>query len=136
MAKRTSTSSWRARKTPAPRESPASSSRQNTDGVAALPAEHKLGFTASTTAQVSFDRAKVSADRRIGDEGQGFAIAMSALDTGRLGIAACAVGIAQAALDVAVSYAKAASTVRSTDRRVPRTQLHAGRYGNFRGRCS
>ena len=76
------------------------------DGVAALPAEHKLGFTASTTAQVSFDGTKVAADRRIGDEGQGFAIAMSALDTGRLGIAACAVGIGQAALDVAVSYAK------------------------------
>ncbi len=55
---------------------------------------------------MSFDAAKVAANRRIGDEGQGFAIAMSALDTGRLGIAACAVGIAQAALDVAVSYAK------------------------------
>jgi hypothetical protein len=48
----------------------------------------------------------VGADRRIGDEGRGFAIAMAALDSGRLGIAACAVGIAQAALDLAVGYAQ------------------------------
>jgi alkylation response protein AidB-like acyl-CoA dehydrogenase len=47
----------------------------------------------------------VSDGRRIGDEGQGFAIALAALDSGRLGIAACAIGVAQAALDEAVAYA-------------------------------
>jgi alkylation response protein AidB-like acyl-CoA dehydrogenase len=76
-----------------------------TPGVSGLPAEHKLGFRGSPTAQVRFDGARVPAERRIGEEGQGFAIAMAALDSGRLGIAACAVGIAQAALDLAVSYA-------------------------------
>lgn len=78
----------------------------DTPGVSALPAEHKLGFTASRTAQVAFADVEVQVERRIGDEGRGFAIAMSALDTGRLGIAACAVGIAQAALDCAASYAQ------------------------------
>jgi alkylation response protein AidB-like acyl-CoA dehydrogenase len=75
-------------------------------GLRAAEPEHKLGFTASPTAQVRFEGVRVPVERRIGDEGQGFAIAMAALDSGRLGIAACAVGIAQAALDLAVDYAK------------------------------
>jgi hypothetical protein len=49
---------------------------------------------------------RVSADRRIGAEGEGFTIALAALDSGRLGISACATGLAQAALDAATSYAK------------------------------
>jgi alkylation response protein AidB-like acyl-CoA dehydrogenase len=75
-------------------------------GVAAAPAENKMGMRASTTAQVSFDGALVPADHLIGGEGKGFRIAMAALDGGRLGIAACAVGLAQAALDAAVAYAR------------------------------
>jgi alkylation response protein AidB-like acyl-CoA dehydrogenase len=75
-------------------------------GLSAAEPEHKLGFTASPTAQLRFEGVRVPGERRIGDEGQGFAIAMAALDGGRLGMAACAVGIAQAALDLAVSYAK------------------------------
>jgi len=74
-------------------------------GVTAAPPERKMGVRGSPTSAVRFDGAHLDADRLIGDEGQGFAIAMSALDTGRLGIAACAVGLAQAALDAAVSYA-------------------------------
>ena len=54
----------------------------------------------------SDERLRVDADRRIGDEGQGMAIALSALDSGRLGIAAGATGLAQGALDVAAAYAK------------------------------
>jgi hypothetical protein len=77
-----------------------------TPGVSAAPAEKKMGFTGSRTSQVLFERARVDAVRLVGAEGQGFAIALSALDSGRLGIAACAVGIAQAALDTAVAYAK------------------------------
>ena len=76
-------------------------------GVNAGTAEHKMGFRASPTSQVSFAGVRVPADRRIGHDGQGFGIAMAALDAGRLGISACAVGIAQAALDVAVDYAGA-----------------------------
>ncbi|AXK33322.1 acyl-CoA dehydrogenase [Streptomyces armeniacus] len=66
--------------------------------------ERKMGLRGSPTAQVHFDGVRVPADRRIGDEGQGFAIALSALESGRLGIAACAVGLAQAALDEALTY--------------------------------
>jgi alkylation response protein AidB-like acyl-CoA dehydrogenase len=77
-----------------------------TAGVRAAPAENKMGMRASTTAQVTFDRALVPADHLIGGEGTGFRIAMAALDGGRLGIAACAVGVAQAALDAAVAYAR------------------------------
>jgi alkylation response protein AidB-like acyl-CoA dehydrogenase len=55
---------------------------------------------------VHFDDARVPEGDRIGAEGQGFPIALSALDGGRLGIAACAVGVAQAALDTAVAYAR------------------------------
>ena len=78
----------------------------DTPGVSAAPPEHKMGFTGSTTAQVRFDGARVAADRLVGAEGQGFKIALSALDGGRLGIAACAVGLAQGALDSAVSWAQ------------------------------
>jgi len=77
-----------------------------TKGVGAAPAEHKMGMRASVTAQMIFDGARVPADHLLGEEGQGFAIALTALDSGRLGIAACATGLAQAALDLAVGYAR------------------------------
>ncbi len=76
------------------------------EGVSAAAPEKKMGMKGSPTAQVHFDGVRVPDARRIGDEGQGFAIALSALDSGRLGIAACAIGVAQAALDEAVGYAK------------------------------
>ncbi|MFE5818716.1 acyl-CoA dehydrogenase family protein [Streptomyces sp. NPDC056479] len=74
-------------------------------GLSAAAPEKKMGMKGSPTAQVHFDGVRVGDERRIGDEGQGFAIALSALDSGRLGIAACAIGVAQAALDEAVTYA-------------------------------
>ena len=77
-----------------------------TDGVCPQPPEQKMGLYASPTGQVVLDGVRVPAERRIGVEGEGFTIAMSALDGGRLGIAACAVGVAQAALDHAVAYAR------------------------------
>ncbi|MFG3323171.1 acyl-CoA dehydrogenase [Streptomyces sp. NPDC048171] len=75
------------------------------EGLSAAVPEKKMGLKGSPTAQIHLDGVRVPDDRRLGDEGQGFAIALSALDSGRLGIAACAVGVAQAALDEAVSYA-------------------------------
>ncbi len=71
--------------------------------------EHKMGLTGSPTAQLLLDGARVPVTRRLGTEGQGLKIALEALDSGRLGIAACAVGLAQAALDEAVEYAKGRS---------------------------
>jgi alkylation response protein AidB-like acyl-CoA dehydrogenase len=77
-----------------------------TPGVSAAAPEHKMGMRASVTAQMIFDGARVPAGHLVGDEGGGFALALAALDTGRLGIAACATGVAQAALDTAVGWAR------------------------------
>jgi alkylation response protein AidB-like acyl-CoA dehydrogenase len=77
-----------------------------TAGVSAAPAEHKLGMQASATAQMIFSGARVPAGQLVGEEGGGFAIALAALDAGRLGIAACSTGLAQAALELAVDYAR------------------------------
>lgn len=76
-----------------------------TDGLQPAAPEHKMGASASPTTQITLANAHIPTSRRIGAEGQGFAIALGALDAGRLGIAACAVGLAQAAFDVARLYA-------------------------------
>ncbi|MET7614667.1 acyl-CoA dehydrogenase [Streptomyces seoulensis] len=75
------------------------------EGLSAALPEKKMGLKGSPTAQIHLDGVRVPDERRIGEEGQGFGIALSALDSGRLGIAACAIGVAQAALDQAVAYA-------------------------------
>ena len=77
-----------------------------TPGVTVQPREKTMGLRSSPIAQIVFEGARVAHDRLVGDDGAGFRIAMSALDGGRLGIAACAVGLAQAALDYAVGYAR------------------------------
>jgi alkylation response protein AidB-like acyl-CoA dehydrogenase len=74
-------------------------------GLTAGTPERKMGFRGSVTSTLHLDQVRVGADRRIGYEGQGFRIALSALDSGRLGISACAVGLAQAALNAAAAYA-------------------------------
>jgi alkylation response protein AidB-like acyl-CoA dehydrogenase len=68
--------------------------------------ERKMGLHCDTVSEVHFEGVSVGADRLVGGRGQGMAIALSALDTGRLGIAAAATGLAQAALDAAADYAK------------------------------
>ncbi|GAA2525461.1 acyl-CoA dehydrogenase [Pilimelia columellifera subsp. columellifera] len=75
-------------------------------GITPLKPERTMGLNASPVSQIVFDGARVPAGRVVGGEGIGFKIAMTALDSGRLGIAACAVGLAQAAVDYAVDYAK------------------------------
>jgi len=72
--------------------------------------ERKMGLTGSTTATLNFDAVELEADRLIGQEGDGLSIALQALDSGRLGIAAVAVGLAQACLDCAVAYARQRET--------------------------
>jgi alkylation response protein AidB-like acyl-CoA dehydrogenase len=77
-----------------------------TPGLEPGPLEHKMGLTGSPTAQLRLDGARIPVSRRMGAEGDGLKIALDALNSGRLGIAACAVGLAQAALDEAVRYAR------------------------------
>ena len=72
--------------------------------------EDKMGLHAVPTTSAFYDNARIDADRRIGTEGQGLQIAFSALDSGRLGIAAVATGLAQAALDEATRYANERTT--------------------------
>src|SRR3954449_6751013 len=67
--------------------------------------EEKMGLTGSTTAAIRLDDVPVPGDRLVGDPGHGLAIALAALDSGRLGVSAVAVGLAQSALDLAVRYA-------------------------------
>jgi alkylation response protein AidB-like acyl-CoA dehydrogenase len=76
----------------------------DTNGISFGAPERKMGLSCDTVRHVSFDRALVEAGRMVGQPGQGMSIALSALDSGRLGIAAAATGLAQAALDLAASY--------------------------------
>lgn len=80
--------------------------RKNTEGFTPGKKEDKLGIRASDTCELYLDNCSVSARNRIGEEGQGFKIAMQTLDGGRIGIASQAVGIAQAALDESIRYSK------------------------------
>ena len=73
--------------------------------VSAIREQDKLGLNSSSTGDLVLDEARVGGDRMLGPEGDGFSIAMSTLDGGRIGIAAQALGIAQAAYDVAREYA-------------------------------
>ena len=67
--------------------------------------ERKMGLTGSTTATIDLDAVELAPDRLLGGEGQGLSMALQALDSGRLGIAAVATGLAQGSLDAAVAYA-------------------------------
>ena len=82
----------------------------DTPGLTADNPEQKMGLMGSTTATMLFDDVRIPAERRLGDEGQGLPIALAGLDSGRLGIAAVATGLAQGALDAAVAYAKERET--------------------------
>ena len=79
---------------------------KDTPGFSVGEAEHKLGIRGSSTPPVYFSDCRVPRDALLGGEGDGFKIAMATLDGGRIGIAAQALGIAQAALDASVAYAK------------------------------
>ncbi|MGF1623048.1 MAG: acyl-CoA dehydrogenase family protein [Rhodomicrobiaceae bacterium] len=77
-----------------------------TPGLSFGAQEKKMGWNAQPTAQVQFDDCHVPADNLIGVEGEGFTYAMKGLNGGRLNIAACSLGAAQAALDKSVAYVK------------------------------
>ena len=75
-------------------------------GLSVLRAEEKMGLHGSTTVQLSFDDVDVGEDALLGDVGQGFKLAMAALDGGRIGISSQALGVATAALASSLAYAK------------------------------
>ena len=77
-----------------------------TPGLEIGPNDEKMGLHGSTTAQLYFHDMKVPVSQRVGDEGQGFKIALGTLDMGRLGLAAHAVGIAQRLMEASAEYAK------------------------------
>ena len=77
-----------------------------TPGYVVARLEEKLGQHSSDTAQINFDNCRIPAENLIGAEGEGYRIALSALEGGRIGIAAQSVGMARSALEVAIAYAK------------------------------
>ncbi|KZN99912.1 acyl-CoA dehydrogenase [Pseudobacillus badius] len=79
---------------------------KDTPGLMIGKDEHKMGLYGSRTVQLTFEDMKVPQDQLLGKEGEGFKIAMANLDVGRIGIAAQALGIAEAALEAAAQYAK------------------------------
>ena len=77
-----------------------------TPGYVVARVEDKMGQRASDTAQILFENCRVPAENRLGDEGQGYRIALANLEAGRIGIASQAVGMARAAFDAALAYAR------------------------------
>lgn len=75
-------------------------------GFVPTKSERKMGWRASPTWELTFEGCEVDASRIVGEEGQGFKIALAALDAGRLGIAATSIGLAKAALDAAIAFAR------------------------------
>jgi butyryl-CoA dehydrogenase len=79
---------------------------KGTPGFSPGKEEHKMGIRGTNTSELIFDAMRIPATNRLGEEGQGFRIAMTVLDGGRIGVAAQAVGIAQAAYEAALEYSK------------------------------
>ncbi len=79
---------------------------KGTPGFSVGKVEHKMGIRASATSELVFEDCRVPVENRLGQEGEGFKIAMVALDAGRIGIGAQAVGISRAAYETALRYAK------------------------------
>jgi alkylation response protein AidB-like acyl-CoA dehydrogenase len=77
---------------------------KDTPGLSFGKVERKMGWNSQPTAQVLFEDARVPVANRVGEEGEGFKIAMAGLDGGRINIAACSLGTAQGALDAAMAY--------------------------------
>jgi len=79
---------------------------RGTPGMTFRPYKNKLGFRPLSTGEVIFEDCRVPVENRIGEEGEGFRVAMCAVENGRLGVAARAVGMAQACLDEVIAYAR------------------------------
>ena len=104
-----------------------------TPGFEVARLEPKLGITGSTTGELVFDGARVPAANRLGEEGEGFKIAMRILDRSRPGVAAQALGIAQGATDCALEYARTRETMGQP---IAQHQLIAGKLADMETRCA
>lgn len=87
---------------------------KDSPGLSFGASEKKMGWNCQPTRQVNFDNVKVPASNRLGTEGDGFKVAMSGLDGGRLNIASCSLGAAQACFEIAISYVKERKQFGST----------------------
>ena len=95
----------------------------------------RMGIRAASNCEVSYENVRVPAANRLGREGQGFKIAMKALDGGRIGIAAQAVGIAQGALNEAVKYVERKKTVWKKYLQISDDTVQGSRHAD-QDRCS
>ena len=91
---------------------------KDTPGLIIGKDEHKMGLLGSRTVQLTFEDMKVPAENLLGEEGEGFKIAMANLDVGRIGIGAQALGIAEAALHVRLIMRKSVSNSENQLRRI------------------
>ena len=111
----------------------ASSCRPARTGFCARKIDGKLGLRAQDTAELFLDGVRVPDSARLGDEGAGFKVAMSALDNGRISLAAGSVGIAQGCVDASRRVRRRAAAVRQADRRVPARAGADRRHGRRDG---
>ena len=95
--------------------------------------EHKLGIKGSPTRELYFDNCEIPESRRVGDEGEGFKIALRTLDHTRVTIAAQALGIAQGALDYALGYVKERKQFGQAIADFQGIAVHARRHGHAAG---
>ena len=108
----------------------------DTPGFEVARLEPKMGISGSTTGELAFDDARVPAANLLGEEGDGFKIAMRILDRSRPGIAAQGLGLAQGATDYALEYAKTRETMGKPIARAPADRREARRHGDgVRGRA-
>jgi alkylation response protein AidB-like acyl-CoA dehydrogenase len=104
----------------------------DTPGFDVARLEPKMGIAGSTTGELVFEGARVRADNRLGEEGEGFRIAMRILDRSRPGVAAQGLGIAQGATDYALEYARTRETMGKP---IADHQLIAGKLADMETRC-
>jgi alkylation response protein AidB-like acyl-CoA dehydrogenase len=104
----------------------------DTPGFEVTRLEPKMGISGSTTGELAFDDCRIPVENRLGEEGEGFRIAMRILDRSRPGIAAQALGIAQGATDYALEYAKTRETMGQA---IARHQLIQGKLADMETEC-
>ena len=105
---------------------------RDTPGMTFHPYKNKLGFRPITTGEISLHDVRVGPEALLGEEGEGFRAAMTAVERGRLGVAARSVGVAQACLDDTVAYAREREVFGQQHRRVPDRPVEDHRHGRRR----